>query len=63
MAFVATDKDGREIISFFKPHRSTEYQGVWYCWGSEIKLPKGSIRKLIGRELTFDDKPVELKGE
>ena len=25
-----------------------------------IELPKGSIKKLIGRELTWDDEPVEL---
>lgn len=24
-------------------------------------LPKGSIKKLIGKELTWDDEPVELK--
>lgn len=28
-----------------------------------IDLPKGSIRKLIGRELTWEDEPVELKEE
>jgi hypothetical protein len=26
-----------------------------------IKLPKGSIKKFIGRELSWDDEPVELK--
>lgn len=25
-----------------------------------IELPNGSIKKLIGRELTWDDEPVEL---
>lgn len=25
-----------------------------------LELPKGSIQKLIGRELTWDDEPVEL---
>ncbi|WP_373731235.1 fructan hydrolase [Bacteroides heparinolyticus] len=25
-----------------------------------IELPKGSIKKLIGRELTWEDNPVEL---
>lgn len=38
-------------------------------WGDEecenlyddwINLPKGSIKKLIGRELSWDDEPVEL---
>ena len=31
-----------------------------YSW-KWCNLPKGSIKKLIGRELTFDDEPVELK--
>lgn len=26
-----------------------------------VKLPKGTIRKLIGRELTFEESPVEIK--
>lgn len=26
-----------------------------------IELPKGSIKKLIGCDLTWDDEPVELK--
>ena len=26
-----------------------------------VELPKGSIKKLIGRELTWNDEPVELK--
>ena len=28
-----------------------------------FQLPQGSIKKLIGRELTWDDEPVELKEE
>lgn len=28
---------------------------------TEIELLKGSIRKLIGRDLTWDDDPVEIK--
>lgn len=30
---------------------------------SDISLPKGSIKKLIGRDLTWEDNPVELKEE
>ena len=26
----------------------------------EIELPKGSVYKLLGKELTWDDEPVEL---
>lgn len=41
-------------------------------WGDEededlyddwVVLPKGSIKKLIGRELSWEDEPVELKEE
>ena len=32
-----------------------------YCGFSD--LPKGSIEKLIGKKLTWDDSPVELKEE
>ena len=26
-----------------------------------VELPKGNIKKLIGRELSWEDEPVELK--
>lgn len=68
MAFVACDKDGAEWIFESKPYRTTRsivssIVDIWYGDSEMILLPKGSIRKLIGRELTFDDEPVELKGE
>ena len=28
-----------------------------------VELPKGSIKKLIGRDLAWKDEPVELKEE
>ena len=31
------------------------------CYDTEVCLPKGSIRKLIGRDLDWNDEPVELK--
>lgn len=64
MAFVATDKDGSEWIYKEKPFRENDKR--WFPSDEAhdcFDLPKGSIRKLIGRELTFEDKPVELKGE
>ena len=36
----------------------------YYGWKDtfcEINLPKGSIKKLIGRELTWEDEPVKLE--
>ncbi len=37
-----------------------EYEDLYDDW---IALPKGSIKKLIGRELSWEDEPVELKEE
>lgn len=35
-----------------------EYEDLYDDW---VSLPKGSIKKLIGRELSWEDEPVELK--
>ena len=62
MAWVAVTKQGREFISMCKPIRVTD-EDNYYGWKdtfTEISLPKGSIKKLIGRELSFTDEPVEL---
>ena len=58
MAFVAVDKDGEEYIYQTKPVRNVE---DWEDGFMAILLPPGSIAKLIGRELSWNDDPVELK--
>lgn len=70
MAWLAVNKDGSETIS---PSEPMKWADRWsdredVCFESEcgavnmtLILPKGSIYKLIGRELTWKDKPVELK--
>ena len=63
MAQVAVNKDGTEIIADFELKKSKE-NGIWYIDDFEncpIILPKGSIKKLIGKELSWKDKPIELK--
>lgn len=61
MAWVAVDKDGSESIYGNKPYR----EDIWWIMDNEydpmVYLPQGTIKKLIGRELTWDDEPVELK--
>lgn len=57
MAWLAVDKHGTECIFGFKPSRSQF--GTWRI-GPHIILPEGSIKKLIGRELTWEDEPVEI---
>ena len=57
--------DGEEYIYASEPERSEECR----CWQVDswrlsvdiVSLPKGSIKKLIGRDLSYDDEPVELK--
>lgn len=66
MAWVAVDKDGAEHIFNDIPKRGyCKFLSInKYRVGiKRILLPKGSIKKLIGRDLTWQDEPVELKEE
>lgn len=59
MAWLAVNYHGVEVILSDRPKKL-------FCrlWGNDktqiIPLPKGSIKKLIGRELSWNDEPVEL---
>ena len=63
--WLAVDMDGAEMAFNFEPHR--EYyafrgeQPHWACFQHEngMVLPKGSIEKLIGGKLTWEDGAVE----
>ena len=57
MAWVFVTKKA-EIMSLNKPIKEGN---IWHTFGGVIVLPKGSIKKLIGRELKWSDGPVELK--
>lgn len=64
MAWLCTDKDGMECIFEDKPHRFRNF--VWAKSDNDTTwcpLPCGSIKKLIGYELTWENEPVELKDE
>lgn len=67
MAWVAKNKDGSETIYEVKPYK---YNDEWVSrkdgWErpyQHFDIPQGSIKKLIGRDLSFTDEPVELKEE
>lgn len=68
MTWLVVDKIGTEYIYSDKPKR---FEDIWESsyeeYGdpleSSVLLPNGTIKKLIGRELTWEDEPVELKEE
>lgn len=71
MAWLAVNGNGDETISPKKPERGWGKQWdyseeIWVeseCGSASytIDIPSGSIEKLIGRALTWDDEPVEIK--
>lgn len=61
MAWVACDENGSEWIYDGCPDRGIKnFVTNRYCTNA-IELPSGSIKELIGRDLTWDDEPIELK--
>lgn len=59
MAWIACDENSEEWIFEEEPIRANDY---WEPISEScIALSKGSIKKLIGKELTWEDEPVELK--
>lgn len=61
MAWLAVDETGKEIVFSQKPFRM--FSSIWVSEDYDdngVQLPQGSIKKLIGRDLTWEDDPVEL---
>lgn len=76
MAWVAVDKYGNESVYSVRPARNIErgyfvlakvkvYKGenntVYETVGECVDLPKGTIRKILGYELTWDNDPVQIR--
>lgn len=61
MAWVCVNSFGTELIFETEPHKSVYSWRDGYGSCKCIEIPKGSINKLIGRELTWNDESVELK--
>ena len=64
MAWLAVDKNGCEWIFDDKPvivyESYFDLPRYWYVYSNKVLLPKGTIKRLIGRELSFYNDPVEL---
>ena len=74
--WVCVDGHGDERIFPRKPHRNfpnLQLDVMWgqrwttYCLEKEYErgtlLPKGTIKKLIGREMTYCDEPIQVNKE
>ena len=65
MVYLAVNKDSSEVVSNtrikrFKDYWVDEFFEHEFDTIDAVFLPKGSIKKLIGRELTWEDNPVEF---
>ena len=71
--WVAVDGHGDERVFNKKPLRNYPNMNLEVLWGqrwrtasvvsgegSGVRLPKGTIKHLIGRKLTYSDEPVKL---
>lgn len=75
MPYVVVNKDETEVIYDFLPIRERHFNEFWTRQESIIKedgwrvipqevgLPKGTIERLIGKKLTWEDEPVALEEE
>jgi hypothetical protein len=65
MAYLCVDNSG-EYIANDVPAR--DFFGEWKSWGPDvygesctlISVPRGTIKKLIGKEMTKEDEPIDL---
>lgn len=60
MAWLAVDNDDTECTYEYNPVKIDSQFWPWPDDSYFVKLPSGSIEKLIGRKLTFNDEPVEI---
>lgn len=58
MAWLAVDSDNSEYIYKERPTRYLDE--YWYSDCVYVHIHYGSIKRLIGRQLTWDDEPVEI---
>lgn len=63
--YAAVDGDKSEWLYDIKPER-TVFRGkkIWTIHNSSmytLSLPIGTIKKIAGREITYNDDPIEVK--
>lgn len=67
MAWLVIDENGEELKFKKKPYRECHpgFCSIWKSTESDNPefLPKGTIKTLIGKNLTYWDKPYKIKEE
>lgn len=61
MAWLAVDKNGNELIFQFRPRKTDSQYLPLYSYSMWLLLPKGSIKKLINKDLTWEDGPIKIE--
>lgn len=61
--YLAVNKDGQELVSSSSRLARIGDEWLWpaYDGSNTVYLPKGSIQKLIGVSLKWEDDPVEYE--
>lgn len=64
MAYICVDKRGEFIADEYPEKGFYEWKGWRDVYGESctlIPLPTGTIKKLIGKEMTWEDEPICLE--
>ena len=64
MAYLCADKRGEFIADEHPSSAWDEWRGWRDVYGESrtlIRIPSGTIEKLIGRKLTWEDDPIDLE--
>lgn len=59
--WLAVDQDGEEWIYDILPERKHNAWGIDRYMNNAMFIPQGTIEKIIGRALTWEDEPIEIK--
>ena len=62
MTYLAVDFGGNEKMFRTPPKRNKHYDPLYCYWvGNDVTyLERGTIKRLIGRTLTWEEEPVEF---
>lgn len=59
MSWLAITKDGTEFITAEIPEYLISLD-LWWTEKDHIQLPPGCIKKILGKEITLNESPVEI---